>query len=135
MFSRYPTQPVVPPTYQPNPTLFNPTNTVPATHFTPTPIMSNAQFVHGINDRLEMNNSFLFFKGNSAPMFPPGSVPSATDLSNVPPVSSGPLMPSYQEAKPATAWNDPPTVLMRTPKTAPTKVSNFPSSIFIFLID
>jgi len=43
-FSRYPSQPVVSP-YQPP--LYNPTTAVPQ-HFTPTPIMSNQQFVHGL---------------------------------------------------------------------------------------
>ncbi|CAF4829510.1 unnamed protein product, partial [Rotaria sp. Silwood2] len=41
--NRYPAQPAVP-SYQPN--LYNPTTAAPQ-HYTPTPIMSNQQFVHG----------------------------------------------------------------------------------------
>jgi len=44
VFSRYPSQPAVP-SYQPP--LYNPTAAAPQ-HFTPTPIMSNQQFVHGL---------------------------------------------------------------------------------------
>ncbi len=46
--------------------------------------------------------------------------PPSTDLSNVPP--AGPSIPSYQDSKPASAWNDPPTVLIKSSKPNPTKV-------------
>jgi hypothetical protein len=43
--NRYPSQPVVPP-YQPP--LYNPTTAAVPQHFTPTPMMSNQQYVHGL---------------------------------------------------------------------------------------
>ena len=47
--------------------------------------------------------------------------PPSADLSSVPPTGS--LIPSYQESKPAVAWNDPPTVLMKVQKQNPVKVN------------
>lgn len=63
-----------------------------------------------------MNDRFSSILGNTAPIYPPGP---ATDLSSVPPAPTVPLVPSYQEAKPATAWNDPPPVLLRATKPTP----------------
>ena len=63
-----------------------------------------------------MNGVRRFESGLSAPTMP------GTDLSSVPPVGP-PLVPSYQDFKPASAWNDPPTVLMKLPKTSPARVS------------
>jgi len=60
---------------------------------------------------------FFFLLGHTTPVPPP-----TTDLSNVPP--AGPTLPSYQDSKPAGAWNDPPTVLLKVSKPNPTKVSS-----------
>lgn len=48
--------------------------------------------------------------------------PTATDLSNAQPVAS--VVPSYQDFKPAGAWNDPPTVVMKTAKPNAVKVNS-----------
>ncbi|CAF2122199.1 unnamed protein product [Rotaria magnacalcarata] len=98
--NRYPPQPTVP-SYQP--TLYNPTTAVPQ-HYTPTPVMSNSQYVHGHSNQV---------------------APTSTDLSSVPPIPSS--IPSYQDFKPTSAWNDPPTVLMKTPKPIPVRSSGPPT--------
>ncbi|CAF4758822.1 unnamed protein product, partial [Rotaria sp. Silwood2] len=68
------------------------------------PIMSNQQFVHGHTN----------------------PVPPPTDSSNVSPVV--PSLPSYQDFKPVGAWNDPPTVVMKTSKPNPAKPPGGPQT-------
>lgn len=64
-----------------------------------------------------MKNSICFpIGGHATPVPPP-----ATDLSNVPP--AGPSLTSYQDSKPANAWNDPPTVMMKASRPNPVKVN------------
>ncbi|CAF0715359.1 unnamed protein product [Adineta steineri] len=99
MTNRPPPQPTNP-SYPPN--FYNPATAVPS-HFTPaptpTPMMSNQQFVHGYP--------------NSAPS------PAVNNAPNAPPL--GPSALSYQDSKPASAWNDPPTVMMKVSKHNPVK--------------
>ncbi len=49
---------------------------------------------------------------------------TTTDLSSVPPPAGGLSMHSYQDSKPAGAWNDPPTVLIKVAKPNPVKVNS-----------
>jgi hypothetical protein len=73
----------------------------------------------------EFNGSVFCLLGNAAAYPPP-----STDLSSVPPAP--PSLPSYQDSKPNSAWNDPPTVLMKASKPNPTKVLFF---IYIILFN
>lgn len=61
---------------------------------------------------------FFFLLGHTTPVPPP-----STDLSSVP-SPPGPTLPSYQDSKPASAWNDPPNVVRKVSKPNPTKVNS-----------
>ncbi|UJR29146.1 hypothetical protein I4U23_010360 [Adineta vaga] len=92
------TQPTIP-SYPSN--FYNPATAV-TQHFTPPTMMSTQSYA----------------PGHTAPVLPP----SMSGAPNVPqPVV--PLVPSYQDAKPVLAWNDPPTVMMKIPKPNPVKPS------------
>jgi len=66
---------------------------------------------------MNFNCSFFLLLGHSTPQPPP-----LTDPSNLPPIA--PLIPSYQDSKPAAAWNDPPTVMMKVSKPSSLKVNS-----------
>jgi hypothetical protein len=95
--------------------MYNPTTAPVPQHFTPTPMMTNQQFVHGMFFS-KINHFYLsLYSGHQS------SAPPPTDHSSVPPAY--PPVASYQDFKPANAWNDPPTVLMKTQKPNPAKVN------------
>ena len=115
-FSRLPTQPAVPPAYPPN--FYNPATAVPQ-HFTPPSVPPPQHYVPGRYH--EKYHSIHYIRSLTLGHTTPGLPSSISNVPNVP-VSTMPSVPSYQDSKPTSAWNDPPAVMMKVSKPNPVKV-------------
>ncbi|CAF0960782.1 unnamed protein product [Adineta ricciae] len=104
--NRLPTQPAVAPAYPPN--FYNPATAVPQ-HFTPPSVPPPQHYV----------------PGRATPGLP-SSIPNVPNV----PASTMPSVPSYQDSKPASAWNDPPAVMMKVSKPNPVKPPTAPTDGF-----